>query len=199
MGPVPLNGFISHPHAQYIDKDREFVQTQHPPLLTFQAYSVKQFQLYGPKDFETWWFYLKYRGWKDWCESHRILNCEMSLISTISQHGLMMMTFVELFSATPLHWRIGFRFNTIVPDEQAFEAIKAGVDSVLKGTKMILNSGEFRFMANKWKIHLRAHFRRVLRGKPLGSQFRACCPVFRQTPRVRWKDFPLCQGTLLSM
>jgi pyridoxine 4-dehydrogenase len=36
-----------------------------------------------------------------------------------------------------------------VPDEQAFEAIKAGVDSVPKGTKMILNSGEFRFMANK--------------------------------------------------
>jgi len=34
-------------------------------------------------------------------------------------------------------------FNTIVPDEQAFEAIKAGVDSVPKGTKMILNSGEF--------------------------------------------------------
>ncbi|EAU87803.1 aldo/keto reductase [Coprinopsis cinerea okayama7 len=42
-------------------------------------------------------------------------------------HGLMMMTW------TP----------NPVPDEQAFEAIKAGVDALPPGTKMILNSGEF--------------------------------------------------------
>jgi len=42
-------------------------------------------------------------------------------------HGLMMMT----FNATP------------VPDEQAFEAIKSGVDTLPKGVKMMLNSGEF--------------------------------------------------------
>jgi pyridoxine 4-dehydrogenase len=30
-----------------------------------------------------------------------------------------------------------------VPDEQAFEAIKSSLDSVPKGTKMVLNSGEF--------------------------------------------------------
>lgn len=34
------------------------------------------------------------------------------------------------------------RFNPIqVPDDQCFESIKAGVDSLPKGTKMMLNSG----------------------------------------------------------
>jgi pyridoxine 4-dehydrogenase len=42
-------------------------------------------------------------------------------------HGLMMMTW------TP----------TPVPDEQCFEAIKAGVDALPPGTKMFLNAGEF--------------------------------------------------------
>jgi pyridoxine 4-dehydrogenase len=36
-----------------------------------------------------------------------------------------------------------------VPDEQAFEAIKAGVDSVPNGAKMMLNSGEFHFMVKR--------------------------------------------------
>ncbi|KAA1476979.1 aldo/keto reductase [Dentipellis sp. KUC8613] len=42
-------------------------------------------------------------------------------------HGLMMMTWVP----------------TPVPDEQAFEAIKAGLDSLPPNTKMLINSGEF--------------------------------------------------------
>ncbi|KAH9991765.1 aldo/keto reductase [Russula vinacea] len=42
-------------------------------------------------------------------------------------HGLMMMT-----------WR-----PTPIPDEDAFAAIKAGIDAVPPGAKMILNSGEF--------------------------------------------------------
>ncbi|TFY76051.1 hypothetical protein EWM64_g7959 [Hericium alpestre] len=42
-------------------------------------------------------------------------------------HGLMMMT-----------WK-----PTPVPDEQAFEAIKAGLDSLPPNTQMLLNSGEF--------------------------------------------------------
>ncbi|KAI0001692.1 NADP-dependent oxidoreductase domain-containing protein [Russula vinacea] len=42
-------------------------------------------------------------------------------------HGLMMMT-----------WR-----PTPVPDEEAFAAIKAGIDSLPPGVKMFLNSGEF--------------------------------------------------------
>ncbi len=42
-------------------------------------------------------------------------------------HGLMLMT----WNTTP------------VPDEQAFEAIKASLDSVPEGTKVILNSGTF--------------------------------------------------------
>ncbi|KAI0061091.1 aldo/keto reductase [Artomyces pyxidatus] len=42
-------------------------------------------------------------------------------------HGLMMMT-----------WK-----PTPVPDEEAFAAIKAGIDSLPPNTKMILNSGEF--------------------------------------------------------
>lgn len=42
-------------------------------------------------------------------------------------HGLMMMT-----------WK-----PTPVPDEQAFAAIKAGIDALPSGVKMILNSGEF--------------------------------------------------------
>ncbi|KIM80754.1 hypothetical protein PILCRDRAFT_822023 [Piloderma croceum F 1598] len=50
-------------------------------------------------------------------------NVEVAKIA----HGLMMMT-----------------FNAArVPDEQSFEAIKASLDSVPKGTKMVLNSGEF--------------------------------------------------------
>ncbi|KAH9946005.1 aldo/keto reductase [Epithele typhae] len=44
-------------------------------------------------------------------------------------HGLMMIT-----------WRDP---NYPVPDEDAFEAIKAGVDSMPPGVKMMLNSGEF--------------------------------------------------------
>lgn len=32
---------------------------------------------------------------------------------------------------------------TPVPDEQAFEAIKAGVDTLPDGVKMVLNSGKF--------------------------------------------------------
>ncbi|KZT71694.1 Aldo/keto reductase [Daedalea quercina L-15889] len=43
-------------------------------------------------------------------------------------HGLMMMT---LRAAGP------------VPDDQCFEAIKAGIDALPPGTKMLLNSGEF--------------------------------------------------------
>ncbi|OBZ71883.1 Pyridoxal reductase [Grifola frondosa] len=42
-------------------------------------------------------------------------------------HGLMMMT-----------WR-----PVPVPDEEAFEAIKSGVDSLPEGVKMVLNSAEF--------------------------------------------------------
>lgn len=42
-------------------------------------------------------------------------------------HGLMMMT-----------WK-----PTPVPDEDAFEAIKAGLDSLPSGAKMLINSGEF--------------------------------------------------------
>ncbi|THU84502.1 aldo/keto reductase [Dendrothele bispora CBS 962.96] len=45
-------------------------------------------------------------------------------------HGLMMMTW------TP----------NPIPDEQAFEAIKAGIDALPKGAKMILNSAEFYAM-----------------------------------------------------
>ncbi|KAI0753708.1 aldo/keto reductase [Fomes fomentarius] len=44
-------------------------------------------------------------------------------------HGLMMMT-----------WRDP---NVPLPDEEAFEAIKAGVDAMPQGVKMMLNSGEF--------------------------------------------------------
>ncbi|KAH9946006.1 aldo/keto reductase [Epithele typhae] len=44
-------------------------------------------------------------------------------------HGLMMMT-----------WRDP---NFPLPDEEAFEAIKAGVDSMPAGVKLMLNSGEF--------------------------------------------------------
>ncbi|CDO72842.1 hypothetical protein BN946_scf185002.g27 [Trametes cinnabarina] len=44
-------------------------------------------------------------------------------------HGLMMMT-----------WRDP---NVPLPDEEAFEAIKAGVDAMPHGVKMFLNSGEF--------------------------------------------------------
>lgn len=44
-------------------------------------------------------------------------------------HGLMMMT-----------WRGG---SAPVPDEQCFEAIRAGVDALPPGTKMLINSGEF--------------------------------------------------------
>ncbi|KAI0938333.1 hypothetical protein AcV5_000037 [Taiwanofungus camphoratus] len=44
-------------------------------------------------------------------------------------HGLMMMT-----------WRDP---NVPLPDEEAFEAIKAGVDALPAGTKMLINSGEF--------------------------------------------------------
>ncbi|KAI1795748.1 aldo/keto reductase [Ganoderma leucocontextum] len=47
----------------------------------------------------------------------------------IVAHGLMMMT-----------WRDP---NFPLPDEEAFEAIKAGVDSMPAGVKMMLNSGEF--------------------------------------------------------
>ncbi|KAJ6544725.1 aldo/keto reductase [Mycena sp. CBHHK59/15] len=45
-------------------------------------------------------------------------------------HGLMMMTWIP----------------TPVPEEQCFEAIKAGVDALPAGTKMFLNSGEFYAM-----------------------------------------------------
>jgi len=48
-------------------------------------------------------------------------------------HGLMMMTWIP----------------TPVPDEQCFEAIKAGVDALPAGTKMFLNSGEFYAMDMK--------------------------------------------------
>ena len=34
------------------------------------------------------------------------------------------------------------RLNGNVPDEQAFESIKSGVDALPPGAKMILNSGE---------------------------------------------------------
>ncbi|KZT07914.1 aldo/keto reductase [Laetiporus sulphureus 93-53] len=44
-------------------------------------------------------------------------------------HGLMMMTWRD-----PQH---------SLPDEEAFEAIKAGVDALPSGTKMLINSGEF--------------------------------------------------------
>lgn len=36
-----------------------------------------------------------------------------------------------------------WRGSQPVPDEQCFEAIKAGIDAVPDGTKMLLNSGEF--------------------------------------------------------
>ncbi|KAJ7645830.1 aldo/keto reductase [Mycena rosella] len=45
-------------------------------------------------------------------------------------HGLMMMTWIP----------------TPVPEEQAFEAIKAGVDALPAGTKMFLSSGDFYAM-----------------------------------------------------
>jgi len=48
-------------------------------------------------------------------------------------HGLMMMTWLP----------------TPVPDEQCFEAIKAGIDALPAGTKMFLNSGEFYAMDMK--------------------------------------------------
>ncbi|KAF7340253.1 Aldo/keto reductase [Mycena venus] len=48
-------------------------------------------------------------------------------------HGLMMMTWLP----------------TPVPEEQCFEAIKAGIDALPTGTKMFLNSGEFYAMDMK--------------------------------------------------
>ena len=36
-----------------------------------------------------------------------------------------------------------WRGSDPVPDEQCFEAIKAGIDAVPPGAKMLLNSGEF--------------------------------------------------------
>ncbi|KAI0051545.1 aldo/keto reductase [Auriscalpium vulgare] len=58
----------------------------------------------------------------------KVGNVAQSLIAiTSSQHGLMMLT-----------WR-----NPVVPDEEAFAALKAGMDSLPPGAKMFLNSGEF--------------------------------------------------------
>jgi len=56
------------------------------------------------------------------------------------QHGLMMMT-----------WR-----PTPVPDEEAFAAIKAGIDSLPPGVKMFLNSGGWALfdMASHLNLHV---------------------------------------------
>jgi pyridoxine 4-dehydrogenase len=49
----------------------------------------------------------------------------LDVLLTICQHGLMRMTWSDVPT----------------PDEQAFEAIKAGVDTLPPGAKMVLNSG----------------------------------------------------------
>ena len=38
---------------------------------------------------------------------------------------------------------------TPVPDEEAFAAIKAGIDTLPPGAKMFLNSGESEFVARR--------------------------------------------------
>ncbi|KAI0636841.1 aldo/keto reductase [Trametes polyzona] len=62
-------------------------------------------------------------------------------------HGLMMMTFVrvrKICDTLIIHDLYSHRWrDPPVPDEEAFEAIKAGIDSMPPGVKMLLNSGEF--------------------------------------------------------
>ncbi|EJD07504.1 aldo/keto reductase [Fomitiporia mediterranea MF3/22] len=67
-------------------------------------------------------------------------------------HGLMMMT-----------WK-----PTPVPDEVCFEAIKASLDSVPPGTKMVLNSGEFYGInPREANLELIARFLRNIQNMPI--------------------------------
>ncbi|KAJ7724991.1 hypothetical protein DFH07DRAFT_971010 [Mycena maculata] len=64
-------------------------------------------------------------------------------------HGLMMMTcvvnlVVDLNILSFYRW-----IPTPVPEEQCFEAIKAGIDALPAGTKAFLNSAEFYAMDMK--------------------------------------------------
>ena len=110
-----------------------------------------------------------------------------------SQHGLMMMT----VKPTP------------VPDEEAFAAIKAGIDTLPPGVKMFLNSGG---CGSSCLHHLdivpdssrgpKAHapsflytfFSRVLRARLDDGKPRAARALLRQVPRIRGARLPLCQG-----
>ncbi|KAJ7072879.1 aldo/keto reductase [Mycena amicta] len=58
-------------------------------------------------------------------------------------HGLMLMTYVPSFLLARSEQKTNSWVPIPVPDEQCFESIKAGVDALPAGTKMLLNSAEF--------------------------------------------------------
>jgi hypothetical protein len=103
-----------------------------------------------------------------------------------TQHGLMMMT-----------WK-----PTPVPDEEAFAAIKAGIDALPPGAKMFLNSGECGALGHH---HLDVTpeyceltrplfffcFRRVLRARREHSESRVGRALLREIPWIRRPRVPL--------
>jgi hypothetical protein len=106
-----------------------------------------------------------------------------------TQHGLMMMT-----------WK-----PTPVPDEEAFAAIKAGIDALPPGAKMFLNSGEcgplghyhlditpeHRKLTHAPSIFVLFCFRRVLRARREHSESRVGRALLREIPRIRRPRVPL--------
>ena len=87
---------------------------------------------------------------------------------------------------------------TPVPDEDAFAAIKAGIDSLPPGVKMFLNSGIWLSFRDIYPFELTQCFSRVLRTWFNSRQSRASRSLLRQVPTVCRSHFPLRQGWITS-
>jgi hypothetical protein len=75
------------------------------------------------------------------------------ILQVLLQHGLMMMTFVSLpCNVCLLTLYTSWVTAAPAPDDQCFEAIKAGIDVLPAGTKMFLNSGKHIFFLSWSRI-----------------------------------------------
>lgn len=81
-----------------------------------------------------------------------------------------------------------------VTDEVAFESIKASLDSVPTGSKMLINSGAQPSSAFFPRLQSDHTSRRILRRHPARGEPRARRPLLREIPDVPGQGLPLRQG-----
>ena len=91
---------------------------------------------------------------------------------------------LPLIQAWSTRWK-----PTPVPDEDAFEAIKAGLDSLPSGAKMLINSGQCIYYAFEWFSWLSVNSGEFYGVKPVTANLELVSRFFEKYPTYADKAF----------